>query len=221
MSELGEKNALHDEENTFLKRVFESINAAVYIINEKNKISWANSKLKVITGFSLQEINEMGFLDYCQKYFHPEDVDLYFECTSHVKDKPGDDFNGIFRLIDKEGILKRIVFSARITQRFPDRSFKEAILCAIEIPEDFNTEKQVEMILKENIRAIQNNLIQNLTPREKEVFYCITDGLSTKEISVDLGISFHTVESHRKNIFRKLKVNSTPALINLTKANYL
>jgi DNA-binding NarL/FixJ family response regulator len=52
-----------------------------------------------------------------------------------------------------------------------------------------------------------------LTPSEIDIVRLIASGLSTKEIAVKKCISFHTVMTHRKNIFRKLGVSSSPELL--------
>jgi DNA-binding NarL/FixJ family response regulator len=52
-----------------------------------------------------------------------------------------------------------------------------------------------------------------LTNSEIEIVRLICDGLTTKEIASRKFISFHTVISHRKNIFRKLGVTSISELI--------
>lgn len=52
-----------------------------------------------------------------------------------------------------------------------------------------------------------------LTPSELEIVRLISEGLTTKEIASRKYISFHTVISHRKNIFRKLGVSSVSELI--------
>jgi DNA-binding NarL/FixJ family response regulator len=52
-----------------------------------------------------------------------------------------------------------------------------------------------------------------LTTSEIEIVRMIASGLSTKEIAVKKHISFHTVMTHRKNIFRKLGVSSSPELL--------
>ena len=49
--------------------------------------------------------------------------------------------------------------------------------------------------------------ISTLTPREEEVVQFLANGLRNKEISVRLGISEDTVQSHVKNIFSKLSVH--------------
>jgi DNA-binding NarL/FixJ family response regulator len=52
-----------------------------------------------------------------------------------------------------------------------------------------------------------------LTISEIEIVRLISEGLTTKEIALRKFISFHTVISHRKNIFRKLGVTSISELI--------
>lgn len=47
-----------------------------------------------------------------------------------------------------------------------------------------------------------------LTPSEKVILHEIALGKTTKEIAYEKNVSFHTVNSHRKNIFRKLEVNN-------------
>jgi DNA-binding NarL/FixJ family response regulator len=47
-----------------------------------------------------------------------------------------------------------------------------------------------------------------LTASEKMILHEIALGKTTKEIAYEKHVSFHTVNSHRKNIFRKLAVNN-------------
>jgi len=51
-----------------------------------------------------------------------------------------------------------------------------------------------------------------ITPREKEVLRLVAGEFSTTEISAILKISNRTVETHRKNIIRKLNSKSLVAL---------
>lgn len=47
----------------------------------------------------------------------------------------------------------------------------------------------------------------DLTSREKEILMLITEGHTKKAISLELNISFHTVDTHIRHIYKKLKVN--------------
>ncbi|MFK8010439.1 MAG: response regulator transcription factor [Marinicellaceae bacterium] len=56
---------------------------------------------------------------------------------------------------------------------------------------------------------------QSLTKREKEIIKLIANGKSNKVISQDLFITFDTVKTHRKNIYKKLDINNTTQLVRL------
>lgn len=60
-----------------------------------------------------------------------------------------------------------------------------------------------------------------LSRREIDVVQLIKEGLSSKEIAKRLDISLKTVEVHRYNILRKLKLNNTAALVNFINAQGL
>ena len=56
--------------------------------------------------------------------------------------------------------------------------------------------------------------INNLSDREMQIVKALKEGLSSKEIASDLSISLKTVEVHRHNILKKLKLKNTVSLIN-------
>jgi DNA-binding NarL/FixJ family response regulator len=56
--------------------------------------------------------------------------------------------------------------------------------------------------------------INNLSDREMQIVRALKEGLSSKEIASGLSISLKTVEVHRHNILKKLKLKNTVSLIN-------
>jgi len=52
-----------------------------------------------------------------------------------------------------------------------------------------------------------------LSPREVEIVRLIAKGLIAKEIADTLNLSTHTIYTHRKNIMKKLNINSSSELI--------
>jgi len=56
--------------------------------------------------------------------------------------------------------------------------------------------------------------VNAITNRELEIITQIKDGSSSKEIAAKLFISLRTVEVHRHNILKKLKLKNTASLIN-------
>jgi DNA-binding NarL/FixJ family response regulator len=51
-----------------------------------------------------------------------------------------------------------------------------------------------------------------LTAREQTILLQLAQGMSNKEVAMELDISVHTVETHRKNVKRKLGISSTAGL---------
>lgn len=51
-----------------------------------------------------------------------------------------------------------------------------------------------------------------LSQREKEIISCVVKGQTNKEIAQSLFLSTHTVNTHRRNIARKLGIHSTAGL---------
>ena len=59
-------------------------------------------------------------------------------------------------------------------------------------------------------------LVQTLTPREREVMDAVVTGKMNKQIAFDLGISEVTVKLHRGNVMRKMQVKSVAELVRAT-----
>ena len=73
-----------------------------------------------------------------------------------------------------------------------------------EVLDMFTEIHQEKGIIKEN---------NSLTGSEIEIVRYIAEGFTTKQIAVHKHISYHTVMTHRKNIFRKLNVNNASELV--------
>ena len=54
----------------------------------------------------------------------------------------------------------------------------------------------------------EEQLLEKLTKREQQVLQKVAKGYTTQEIAKMEGLSYHTVATHVKNIYRKLSVNS-------------
>jgi DNA-binding NarL/FixJ family response regulator len=97
-------------------------------------------------------------------------------------------------------------------------SSKEEVFKAIE--EVMNGRIYICAEIKDTLvdHVLQSDLdgspVKDLTIREIEIIKEIKKGLSSKEISSILDITVRTVEVHRYNILKKLKLKNSPALIN-------
>lgn len=68
------------------------------------------------------------------------------------------------------------------------------------------------LISKDNVNSSGITAIK-LSPAETEIARLIAEGNTTKEIAGFKHLSFHTVNTHRKNIFRKLGINTSLELV--------
>ena len=57
-----------------------------------------------------------------------------------------------------------------------------------------------------------NELLDALTPRERDVLQGIARGLTNKAIAAELGISRRTVEAHRESLMKKLEIHNVAGL---------
>lgn len=52
-----------------------------------------------------------------------------------------------------------------------------------------------------------------LTPRELDTLCCLMNGLCTKAIAAEMGISLETARCHLKALYRKLQIDSSRQLL--------
>lgn len=64
-----------------------------------------------------------------------------------------------------------------------------------------------------NISAAHAQLVGQLSPREREVADLVATGYSNKRIARKLGLSEKTIEKHRSNCVRKLRVGSSAEMV--------
>lgn len=113
------------------------------------------------------------------------------------------------------GFLRQVLFSSMAFGVVMKDNSKEEILTALQCAsrkERFICNHVTNLLLSGNIQQVSSSTnIQEdhlLTATEKNILKEIASGKTTKEIAAEKNLSFHTINSHRKNIFRKLGVNN-------------
>jgi DNA-binding NarL/FixJ family response regulator len=61
-------------------------------------------------------------------------------------------------------------------------------------------------VLREDVQS--QKMPDKLTASERLVLHEVALGKTTKEIAQEQNLSFHTINTHRRNIYRKLEVNN-------------
>lgn len=128
------------------------------------------------------------------------------------KGKSGVDFIKETRKIQKVPVVYLTAYS-------DDKTVDEALGTIPDsyLTKPFTTEQlciTVNRVLRQPEKPIINQAdLPKPTKRELEIIKLIAKGHSSKEISQNLSISFETVQSHRKNLFHKYKINSSAELV--------
>jgi DNA-binding NarL/FixJ family response regulator len=80
--------------------------------------------------------------------------------------------------------------------------------------EKFFCSKVLDYLLEKTFAKEEENCAPTpLTPRELEIVKLAAKGLLAKEIAGLLNLSTHTVYTHRKNIMKKLQINTSTELV--------
>ena len=110
--------------------------------------------------------------------------------------------------------LRRVVYSSHqfsiVFKDGPLRDVRDA-LDAVSRLNRHISQRALEVIINQQQEEEEQHNI--LTETEKEIVKAIAQGKTTKEIANERFSSVHTITTHRKNIFRKLGVNTVHEVI--------
>jgi DNA-binding NarL/FixJ family response regulator len=122
--------------------------------------------------------------------------------------------------MNNEGsIIDKMIEHAYINGYLLKTTGKNELIQAIEIIASGENYFAPDVLLElSSFRKIkEENQLMNLTARELEIIKCMTLNLTNKQIADQLYISERTVETHRKNIFRKTNTHSVLSLMDFLK----
>ena len=169
---------------------------------DDKKIAYASCKAELV-GRMQENERSVIILDYTLFDFF--DVDNLLIVTQRIPTT-----NWILLSVDlTESFLRSVVYqSHNISILFKDaslREVKDAIQMAVR-GQRYISQRITEILLSQQSR--ETAISSTLTPTEVEVIRSIAQGKTTKEIAAERYSSIHTINTHRKNIFRKLGVNT-------------
>lgn len=141
-------------------------------------------------------------------------IDLIKEMTTSLPDVPV----LVFSMHDESFYAERVLRAGArgfVTKGEPATKVVEGIHRII-AGDIFVSEKVSSMMLRRvasGSRTVEAFPIDRLSDREFEVFGMIGEGVQTRDIAEKLHLSTKTVESHRENIKRKLKIDNATELL--------
>jgi len=110
--------------------------------------------------------------------------------------------------------MRRVVYSThQFSIVFKDGPLNEVrdALRTVDHHQRYISQRALEVII--NQQQVEEEHPSVLTETETEIVKAIAQGKSTKEIAAERFSSVHTITTHRKNIFRKLGINTAHEVI--------
>lgn len=169
--------------------------------DERNTISRATDKAGLTQALKENE-NSVVILDYTLFDFADEDQLMII----------GERFLMAYWILISEDLtpqfLRKIIYASHqfsiVFKDDPLKDLRDAIKNAI-VGKRFVSQRAMEQILVQQHESEKPDV---LTATEMEIVKAIAKGKTTKEIAEERFSSIHTITTHRKNIFRKLSVNT-------------
>lgn len=215
-----------ENKNQFYKQIIDTIAASVFILeideNYNTLPIWINKEYEKVIGYSFKERQQIGFATEESGIIHPDDQRFIKKQIQLILTKKKTSSKVLLRINDRNGEWKWIYLTAK---PFSLDSDHKLIICnAVDITENL-VEDQISLVFNKYIKEItqlRNKLkICKLTKTEKKIIQLLANGYSTREISENKKRSYHTINNHKRNIFRKLNINKLSELVNFAIQNGL
>lgn len=174
-------------------------------------VAWMCKKGLQQIGATLEEVNRMSAEEYHNKYFNAEDAKDYVPKILGLLERDTEEICTFFQQVRVSGSPDWTwhLSSTKIFMR--DENGKPLLTYTIAIPIDsmHHLGAKAERLLAENnfLRSHYNEFAR-LSDRECSILRQMALGLSSTETAEALFISKATVETHRRNIKKKLKTSS-------------
>lgn len=192
---------------------------------------------KASLGLNPNELKENG-MRYFWNRIHPDDVDAWLKALNKLMEftlneipvvkRQDASYTWNFRFKNAQNVFvnivqnttplifdsenKPIIGLAHYTVLHPD--VKLDISASAKL---LNDKQEYETIYFDSFS--QKLLHDGVTNRERDIIRLLILDKSSKEISEKLNISPHTVDTHRRNILKKLEISSTGELVGILKLN--
>jgi DNA-binding CsgD family transcriptional regulator len=229
LNKLLRKLNLNSDLSQFMKssvldlRMFEEMGIGVYMLNyETASYLYVNNAMSKIYGIE-KDVFLKSDLRILDQTIHPDDLIHFLQIITKTaslllkmsfKEKTESKLKVFYRIKLANGSyswcmqMNQVIHQTN-TEKLID--FGTVIL----MPENQVIHKVVgylsrgDKTIEINSSAYNSGVLDALTRREKEVLTYVSKGKSSHEIAVLLKLSVQTVKIHRKNILKKLDVNSS------------
>jgi len=201
------------EAEQFYQNIFSSINAIIYVFDLNHyRMVWTNDGFNKILGYKIskKKVPRGELLDI----HHPSDISFIDEMKDFFITNPQGTFTGIFQIKKMSGDYVWLCTSANLFRKNENEQIFEVVGVSINFNENICYDRHLKNIARKRLALNNHQTLEKLTKRERELIRYFASGVKTRAIAHQLGLSFHTVNNHRKNILKKLGLNNLASLVN-------
>lgn len=218
---------------------FYPYNSTFYCITNtvNQNFEYISKNFTACTGLSRDKMMDGG-MNYFWSLFHPEDIKLWLKSLTNLmaftmtelndEQRKRMSYTWNYRIKNAEGTYINIIQNTTPLQF--DEANKPIIgmahytvlngdlqmdICAS--AKYLNDKNEYETLFYQNVSS--SKLLDLISNRERDVIRLIVTKNSSETIAEKLNISIHTVNTHRRNILKKINIDSTFELISYFKNN--
>lgn len=203
----------------FFEKILSEAEASIVIFDLNSlKAVWSNDTLRRTLG--LKESKSLTGEEVMLMY-HPADQNFLIEMRNFFKTKPQGLFTAFYQFMKPGGKYGWFYTAAKLFKHDPGSGVLEVLGVTIDFSENLTYSKNLKLFAQDKLQEINKKQISRITPRERQLIRYFANGFSTREMAELLGLSFHTINNHRKNILNKLELKNLAALVNFAVENGL
>ncbi len=214
-------------------------NTFIIITNAQTQsYEFISKNFKAVTGIAPETVMQKGVKDFLAR-MHPDDVEVWLELMMELmefvvsnialKNRKRIDVQYNFRFKTSDGSYINLLENQVILQIdeegkpqvgmghytvFGNEEFNP-IIGTVRV---LNHQDKYETVFTKNFS--KSKILSKLTTREQEIIELLLQKKTSKEVAEQLFVSSHTIDTHRRNIIKKLNLKSTQALENIFETNH-
>lgn len=218
-TDLLQSNLMLKQQILFYDKMFGSIKA-VMMIFDLNQLAlvWANDYFHKSLGIRK---NRRSAPEKILDMYHPEDHDFLLQMKKYLENNRKGTFTALYRFRHMKGHYVWFYTSATLFRDIPEEGIFEVVAVSVDFGQPMTYHKNLKTFSQEQLQGLNHKHLGRITNREKQIVRYFANGFKTREIAEMLGLSFHTVNNHRKNILKKLELKNLAALVNFAVENGL
>jgi DNA-binding CsgD family transcriptional regulator len=216
---------IFEKQIPFLNQMASIKNSGISVFDfHKKEHIYNSNNMQNLFGYDLEKIEELG-TKYYDSRIHPEDyicllkngislIKYYF--TLPANERKDFKLQNEYRILNSEDKYIKVIEQQQVLELDSQGN----LWLALSVLDISPNQDVIDGIISQlvNVKTGETKQFElakkptdtiELSKREKQVLSYVKEGLLSKEISSNLSISVHTVNTHRQNILKKLGANNS------------